>query len=277
MELGSRSWLSRSGPRSWGINVEMRFKFDRENLFKIDRENLFRTSVLFSVLFHVALLGLFSIRGLFRNPFSITTIEIDLTKPFRIGGNPLLKPGGGTTEREPEVLGPPALPQDDPVPETRKPPKDWILPGPHTRKVERPAPPTPSKVTSPKGIEEGTGGGYQGTGGGFGGGDGEGGGIPISQFPRLLNRRQILRLLRKNYPPIEWQAGQEGRVIVDLHLDDRGQVTGVEVVGSAGRAFDRVAETVAMKMRFTPARVRSKAVAVKIRQAIVFRIKEDGL
>ena len=244
--------------------------------FGLDRESLFRTSILASVLFHLIVFGVFELHRRFGGFSDSSPIELDLTRPFRIGGNPLLKPGGGTTLVEPKRPGPPALREETPpVPEKKTGLKDWVLPGPGTRELEKPSPPPPSETSSPQGIEGGTGEGYQGTGGGFGGGEGEGGGIPISRFPQLLNRREILKLLRKNYPAVERAAGREGRVMVDLHIGADGNVTGVEVVGSAGSAFDRVAELVAGRMLFSPALVQNDAVAVKIRQAIVFEIEDD--
>jgi TonB family protein len=241
----------------------------------IKQESLFRTSVFASLLFHVALFGGFYFRNLFWAGSGNSAIEIDLTKPFRIGGNPLLMPGGGNTLKEIKKQGPQGL-LEEPVAEKKSPPKDWVLPGSQTRILEKPVPAAaPSENKSANGIEGGTLEGYQGTGDGFGGGEGEGGGIPLSRFPKLLNRREILRLLRRNYPSIEREAGRNGEVIVDLHLDAGGQVTGVEVVGSAGSAFDGVAQSVARKMKFSPAMMQSGPVAVKIRQAIVFKLEEE--
>ncbi len=202
-------------------------------------------------------------------------MEIDLTQPFRIGGNPLLKPGGGTTLQEVKNPAPPAPMEEPTAPKAEK-PKDWVLPSADTKILEKPGPEATSETRSPNGIEGGTGDGYTGTGGGFGGGDGEGGGIKLDKFPKLLNKREVLRLLKKNYPPAEREAGIQSRVIVDLHLDPQGRVLGVDVIGSGGQNFDSVAKVVADKMRFEPAVVNSAPVAVKIRQSIVFKLEEEG-
>lgn len=198
-------------------------------------------------------------------------MEIDLTKPFRIGGNPLLKPGGGTSLKV-EKIGLPS--QADKISETKTPPKEWVLPGPETKVIEKPVESSAPQSVSPQGIGEGTGDGFPGTGGGWGGGEGEGGGIPLTRIPKLLNRSEILRLLRRYYPETERQSGIEGTVVVDLHLGTDGSVNGVEVSGSAGNAFDEVALMVSKKMKFSPAMVETRVVAVKIRQSIVFKLDE---
>ena len=240
----------------------------------LEKKHLFRNSVLFSVLFHLGLLGSFQLRHLL-DLRPNNAIEIDLTKPFRIGGNPLLKPGGGTTLKELVNPGPPAPMEAEPS-EKKEKPKDWVLPGPATRVLEKPAPETaPEENRSPHGVEGGQGEGYTGTGGGFGGGEGEGGGVKLDRYPNLINKREILKLLKKNYPPAEREAGITSRVIVDLHLDASGNVTGVDVVGSGGKNFDFAAQKVAPRMRFQPALINAAPVAVKIRQSIIFKLEDE--
>lgn len=235
-------------------------------------EDLFKKSLVFSILFHLS----FWAGGLLLKKISFdsldSTIEIDLTKPFRIGGNPLLKPGGGTTLETPKRPGPP--PKGETTTQEVTKPKEWILPGPHTKELEKPKQELPPKGAHPEGIEGGWGEGYQGTGGPYGGGDGEGGGVPLTRIPSLLNGSEIKRLLRRNYPRDAQESGQEGIVIVDLHINVRGEVTSAEIVGSAGVDFDRVALDAAKKMKFSPAMIGTRAVAVKIRQGIEFKIEE---
>lgn len=240
----------------------------------LEKKHLFRNSLLFSLLFHLGLLGFFHLRHLI-NFQQNNSIEVDLTKPFRIGGNPLLKPGGGTTLKEVRNPGPPAPMEAEPS-EKKTPPKDWVLPGPQTKILEKPVPESaPEANRSPHGVEGGQGEGYTGTGGGFGGGDGEGGGIKLDRYPSLKNKSEILRLLKKNYPPDEREAGITSRVIVDLHLDEKGNVTGVDVVGSGGAHFDAAARIVAPRMRFLSALINNAPVAVKIRQSIIFKLEDE--
>lgn len=235
---------------------------------------LFERAVLISIFFHLSLMGSFYLRKILSGTVSPSTIEIDLTKPFRIGGNPLLKPGGGTLLKEPDRPGIPAF-SETPA-QTPVKPKEWILPSEQTKELEKPVPQSGTVQSNvPGGEIEGSGEGYKGTGGGFGGGDGEGGGIPLSRFPKLLNRKEILRMLRRLYPEIERQSGREGDVIVDLHLTIDGQVSSVEIAGSSGESFDHVAQIVAKKMRFSPAMVQDSPVAVKIRQSISFKLEDE--
>ena len=239
----------------------------------MNQNQLFRNSVLISFLLHLAIFIGFSLKNNF-NFSSRTVMEIDLTKPFRIGGDPSLKPGGGTLKEAPKKEGVP-LKTENQTKTTPTQPKDWVLPGPNTKELEKPQLSGGPIQNAPGGIPEGTGDGYQGTGGGVGGGDGQGGGIPLEKFPKLLNRGQILRLLRKNYPPAERDAGNQGVVVVDLHLDINGNVTGVDLIDSAGLDFDQVAQRVAQKMKFSPAIMSSRAIAVKIRQSITFELEDN--
>jgi hypothetical protein len=66
-------------------------------------DEIFRKAVLLSLLLHLALWAGFALKHFFGDGLR-ETIEIDLTQPFRVGGNPLLKTGGGdreVLEREP--------------------------------------------------------------------------------------------------------------------------------------------------------------------------------
>ena len=191
-------------------------------------------------------------------------LEVDLTRPFGIGGNPLLRPGGGTS---PDVkkIGMPAEsekllePNQKLGPVADAPPtkdstlKEWVIPGDNTKILEKPhVEGDPNAGGIKGGAGDGTGEGFPGTGGGWGGGDGEGGGVPLERVPKLLNGAEILRLLKKHYPPDEMEAGRQGVVYVKLHLDKEGRVHKVEIVGSGGSSFDDAARKV-LRMKFSPA------------------------
>jgi len=240
----------------------------------VNEEALFKKALIFSVLFHSLFLASIHLRNIFFGEGTEPqTLEIDLTKPFHVGGNPLLKPGGGTTLQIPKVEGKPAV--SEVFSEKKQSPKEWLLSGTdakETEKREMESGPNVEKV--PGSSQEGEGEGFYGTGGGQGGGEGQGGGIPLSRFPKLLNRREILKLLKKHYPPQERQLGTEGAVVVDLHLSAEGMVLGMEVIESAGLSFDEVARKVSLKMRFSPAMLQDKPIAVKIRQSIIFQLED---
>jgi TonB family protein len=205
---------------------------------------------------------------------AVDPLEVDLSRPFRITSDPRLAhrtehPGAGA----PLVQNPTPIPgkgvvggSETPAPGAQGPAKEWVLPTPETKKLE---PPSDGEAA---GRPEAQG---QGPGlGGLGGvGDGEVDWVYLTDLPRLLNRERLLRDVRKYYPEVERRAGREGRVALDVHINAVGRVTGVTVVESAGDLFDEAARKVLSQARFSPARVKDRAVAVKIRQAIDFRLE----
>ena len=98
--------------------------------------------------------------------------------------------------------------------------------------------------------------------------------VALTFLPKLLNRDRLAGVLRAHYPEKERQAGHEGRVILDLHVDASGRVISSQVVQSAGDDFDQAARAVAKLFEFEPARIGIRTVPVKIRQAIVFRLSD---
>jgi len=216
---------------------------------------------------------------LFPRSFSRTPplIEVDLTVPL-LGGGPAklgapkrLVPQAKGLPLPAETNAPPKIP--DPA---AAPPKDWVLPGPKTKAVEKPAEPAPT----PGGTPTGTGTAAKIGGSGFGADDGVPGGTGpggsgLMQLPRLLNRDELLANLRRFYPEIERRAGREGSVLVTLHIGIDGRVDPVDIAQSGGAAFDAAAREVARRMLFSPALGRNGPVPVKLNQAIIFRLQGD--
>ncbi|MBI4377130.1 MAG: TonB family protein [Elusimicrobia bacterium] len=201
-------------------------------------------------------------------------LEIDLTRPF-IGTGPAKL--GAPKAKAPQAKGP-ALPAEEPGRQqlTPEPPKDWTLPGPKTQEIIKPQPPqaTPGGETGGTGTSPLPGGSGQGADYGVPGGMGSGG-SPLSRFPQLLNRDEVLANLRRFYPESERRAGREGTVIVKIHIDEQGGVAAVDVVSSAGWAFDGAAKEVAKLMRFSPAlSLSGKPLAVRVPQSMVFRLTD---
>lgn len=118
--------------------------------------------------------------------------------------------------------------------------------------------------------------GGTGRGAAYGSPEGIGdGGADLENGPKLLNRDEVLKNLRRFYPESERRAGREGKVLVFLHIGIDGAVSGVDVALSGGDAFDDAARSVGRLMRFSPAHARGGApIAVKIRQAIQFRLED---
>ncbi|OGS42078.1 MAG: hypothetical protein A2506_09170 [Elusimicrobia bacterium RIFOXYD12_FULL_66_9] len=235
----------------------------------------FRKSLGWSAAVHAVLLGLAVVlpRLHFDSP---PPFEIEITSPF-LGDGPARL--GAPKPRVPGVQAKVNVTSEappKPVEKPPEPPKDWVLPGPSTKVIEAPAPPQ----TTPGGAEGGTGtaakvgGSGEGSDEGVPGGTGHGG-TPLLAMPRLLNRDEVLRNLRRFYPEAERRAGREADVIVTIHINQRGEVGSVDVVNSAGRSFDEAAQKVSHLMRFSPAvGLNGQPVAVRLPQPIQFRLTD---
>lgn len=205
--------------------------------------------------------------------------EIEITSaylgdgPAKLGAPKPFVPGvPEPINRTPEVPTPPKT-EDAKAPE---PPKDWTLPGPSTKIVETAAPeaPTPGGAVGGTGTAAKTGGSGEGADDGVPGGTGHGG-TPLKALPRLLNRDEVLRSLRRYYPESERQAGREGDVLVVLHIGTDGAVSSSDIRTSAGPAFDQAAGKVAALMRFSPAiGLNGRPVPVRLPQAVRFRLTD---
>ncbi|MBI4387285.1 MAG: energy transducer TonB [Elusimicrobia bacterium] len=250
------------------------------------RDPLFEKAVAVSAGLHLLVWGAAQCRKWFRPGLPMPVIEVDLRAPFKprmpwdtrapgaAKGAPAPAP-----KPTPGRAGPkrPAAPSDgllapDAVAAPPVQEKPWILPGPKTRTLEKPvlAPPAPPPV-SVGARPDGAGPGGEGGLGGSGGGTGTGEAI-VNRPPRLINVQEIRASLKRLYPERERRAGREGQVLVAIHVGEDGRVRGVEVLESAGEAFDETAGTVARRMIFEPALVRSVPTAVKVKQAVVFRL-----
>ncbi len=213
----------------------------------------------------------------------VPPVEIDLTQPPGTGPMKL----AGLKRMTPGARPGPALPIPEPLPikeekppeikPTAPPPSDWTLPGPKTQETANAADP----VATPGGSIDGTGtavkpgGSGEGSNEGVPGGTGTGAGGVVDVNPKLLNRDEIIANRRRFYPENERQAGREATVVVVLHISADGAVTSVDIVGTGGMSFDRAAREIARFMKFSPARVKGGAVAVKIRQAIPFKLEDE--
>lgn len=212
--------------------------------------------------------------GLLRPPeFEIEIISPVLgSGPAKLGAPKAFVPGVPAVKNVTAEL----KPKDSAVKPPPEPPKDWTLPGPSTKVIEQPPPPqtTPGGEVGGTGTAAKTGGSGEGADEGVPGGTGDGG-TPLSAMPKLLNKDEILGLLRRFYPESERRAGREGDVVVAIHIGRDGNVSSVDVMRSAGPAFDDAAKKVAALMKFSPAlSLAGKPVAVKAPQQMQFRLKD---
>jgi len=96
---------------------------------------------------------------------------------------------------------------------------------------------------------------------------------PLSRFPEVLNWADVSSILQRFYPDRERLLGKQGKVVLDLHIDTHGRIVAVDIVESDWPAFNKAAVRAAKMLRFSPAFIGSRPVAVKIRQNIQFRLQ----
>ncbi len=263
----------------------------------------FRRSVAASGILHLAviLLAGFGYQGsLFPRR---TVLEIDLSIPLGSGGHkagPIhdepampLAPKKSPVEKTPPKAKPTAAPKVAPVKDIPKPKPEPIIPLMPAEKPDIKAPkleiaqpvsvpkdavetPGAEAPGSPDGALRGTGtaplsGGGRGYGEGTG--DGFGTGQPFDLLPKLLNRVEIHKNIRRFYPESERRARREGSVVLLLEITEDGKAVAVEVRQSAGSAFDRAAKKVVPTMRWRAAMQRGRAVPVRVPMRFEFKLE----
>ena len=83
-----------------------------------------------------------------------------------------------------------------------------------------------------------------------------------------------IQALSKNiiYPEKAKQNGTEGKVFLQVYIDETGKVIKTSVIKSAGDLLDKAAEAAIRKTSFTPGIVNGKPVKVKVVIPIVFKL-----
>lgn len=102
------------------------------------------------------------------------------------------------------------------------------------------------------------------------GGGGRGGTV---RPPVLLNHGELHRLLQRLYPDSERELGREGMVVLSLSIGADGRVSGAEISRSAGAAFDAAALRLSAELRYAPAEDAGRPMAVRMRQAVLFKLE----
>lgn len=82
--------------------------------------------------------------------------------------------------------------------------------------------------------------------------------------PQLTKPPELVEFVEAEYPESERAEGKSATVTLRIHIDASGGVEDVEVVESAGEAFDAAARAAALKFRFTAAEVDGKPAAIPI-------------
>lgn len=100
-------------------------------------------------------------------------------------------------------------------------------------------------------------------------------------LPALLNAEEVSTLIQGQYPAELQAVRGGGETVLRLWLDERGQVVRSLVSRSSGHpALDALAEKIAVRMRFRPAKNRDQAVRVIVQIPVHFTVpgppSEDG-
>ena len=85
---------------------------------------------------------------------------------------------------------------------------------------------------------------------------------------------KLVTFVQADFPPSEVAKGQGATVTLQIAIDVGGKVAGVNVVGSAGPAFDAAAVGAAQQFVFEPATADGKPIPVKITYRYAFTITE---
>jgi TonB family protein len=91
-------------------------------------------------------------------------------------------------------------------------------------------------------------------------------GATPDKMPQVISRE------RPNYPSALRRSRQQGEVLMEFVVDEKGSVKDAVVVRSDHPAFEEPAIEALMKWKFKPGTTKGKPVAVKMRQPIVFNL-----
>lgn len=94
--------------------------------------------------------------------------------------------------------------------------------------------------------------------------------VNVDQMPRIISQTIPV------YPEKAKKAGVEGRVIVKLLIDTKGDVRKAILMKSSDGIFDKPSLDAAMKYKFSPAMYRDNPVSVWVIIPFTYRLKPDS-
>ena len=98
--------------------------------------------------------------------------------------------------------------------------------------------------------------------------------LELDVAPRILTGTDVAELLEQNDPRVLREAGVQGTVLLWVYVDSEGRPGDCLVHSSSGYPMlDEAAEKVAAHMRFAPAQLMDKPVAVWIAQPFEFSLR----
>ena len=110
-----------------------------------------------------------------------------------------------------------------------------------------------------------------GTGSGSGGGFGDGAGSgPTTPLAKVKEMPKLLGDSPAEYPPDVRRLGIQGRVVLDLVVDEEGRVVGARVAKALHPRLDTAALDASKRLRFSPGTVDGQATRVRIPYTYVF-------
>ena len=100
----------------------------------------------------------------------------------------------------------------------------------------------------------------------------------VEEEPELLSRHMLARLVSRAYPENLRRMGTEGQVILRMVVEPNGRVRrgSLAVVSFTDPAFVEPARSVALGMRFHPAKVNGRPVPARVTLPINFRLWRGG-
>jgi protein TonB len=99
--------------------------------------------------------------------------------------------------------------------------------------------------------------------------------LPIPSAEYLVTSMPVvLNEVRPDYPKLARDKGIEGKVVMDILIDQNGVVREAVIVSDPGNGMGEAALRAIKKFKFRPALIDKKKVAVKIKYAINFVLEE---
>ncbi len=91
--------------------------------------------------------------------------------------------------------------------------------------------------------------------------------------PEIINKRELIRLLERNYPRTYADAGVAGQVVLKFLIETDGTVApaSITVISATNEAFADAARRAAERIRFRPIQYRGTAVRVWASMPITFQ------
>ena len=90
----------------------------------------------------------------------------------------------------------------------------------------------------------------------------------VTDGVRVLNMKEVTNSLKRTEAAIQHHV--EGKIRLKILVDDSGTVRKITSLNSLGYGLDEVAIQAAKKLRFIPARIKKKAVALEAIYTIIF-------